>query len=186
MDPADPATPPAPPPTPARGVHPRFLLLLIWTGFLFSLGLYSLVAATIADNRRESGLLPASPPGAFAAGTGPFALLPYLLPALLLVVGIAVFRAMARHGTAPPGGEGDDAAAAGEARVWGRLQSAFITLLAIFETNALVGLVGFFLGGTIVRFFLFAGGTFVLFCVALALLMAVWPREEGVRPVRGA
>lgn len=138
----------------------RVLLIVAWFFFLCSIGLFAVGLAPVAD-RRLGDLTPRPP-----LLTGPLALLPYVLPLLLLIIGLIVYRRIAgtrRLDNTPEG--------------WRRAQIAFAAMMGVFEINALVGLTIFLLGEPFLLFFVFAGTTLALFGVGLWRLLTTWPLD---------
>ena len=132
----------------------RVTLLIIWSAILFSVLTYCLLAVLISDT-----------PGRMARPDplqGALQYLPYLLPLAALVTGLGAYNAIALSEDLPD---------------WKRTKTGFITMLAIFESNVIVGLVLFFLGMPVAKFFLFAATTVILLSVGLWRLMTTWPRE---------
>lgn len=147
-------------PIPGEGARRRTLLIL-WFAMTASVGVYTALTVMLSSGPARQGLTDRL--------TGPLTLLPYLLPLALLAAGLALFRALALAGT-EPGKWGERPQIP-----WSRLQTAFIAMMVVFETNVLVGLVLFFLGSPLPTFLLFAGGTLLLNLIGLRQLTATWP-----------
>jgi hypothetical protein len=131
----------------------RRTLLIIWSAMAFSVLIYCFLAYTLSQGPGRRNLTDSL--------TGPLAWLPYLLPVLLYGLGGNSYNALAlKHGR----------------RSWAAVTRGFITMMAIFEINVIVGLVFFFLGTPLDKFLTFAVGTLLLDALALRRLMATWPR----------
>ncbi len=153
------ATPPAP--VSQAALTRRAVLVLVWIFHLGFLGTLCLVAAYVADERGDGARVVTERPF-----TGALALLPYAVTVLLLVVGVTLYRRLARPA---PG-----AAFAS----WPAVQRAFFVLLAVYELDAILGFVLLLARPTpAATFFIFASATFLLLCVGLWQLMTTWPRE---------
>ena len=142
--------------TPSR----RLLLAVAWSCFLCSVGFFLVLAAPIQD-RRAVDLTPRS-----SLLSGPVAALPYVLPLLLLLVGLAAYRRIAGPG------RGDSTPA-----IWKRVQIAFFVMMGLFELNILAGAVLFLMGESLFVFAAFAGTTIALFALGLWRLVTTWPRD---------
>ncbi len=149
----------------------RVTVLIVWSAMTFSVAIYGFLAFTIAQGRAGRREMPLTD---YLAGS--LAFLPYVLPLILLALGWQLYSRIALRGSGSGGG--DEARWGEQTRpTWSRIQTGLIVMLAVFEINAIVGLVFFFLGSPLEKFWIFAAGTLLLNALALQRLIATWPRD---------
>ena len=146
----------------------------LWVGALFVLGSACLLAAYVADGRAEQGYVATATGLRIGRAAGPVSL---VLTAVLLALGLRAYQrtiaVIGRDGGPAPAGTLPQQHA-----IWSRFRRGFLSMLAVFFLDTVVGL-ALFLGfdSPVATLFTFAGATFVLFGVALWRLVTTWPSK---------
>ena len=175
--PASPSPPASPSSLEATQTH-KAILIGLWVGALFVLGSACLLAAYVADGRAEQGYVATATGLRIGRAAGPLSL---VLTGVLLALGLRAYQrtiaASGRDGGPAPAGT-RAATLPQQHAIWGRFRRGFLTMLAVFFLDTVAGLALFLgLDSPVATLFIFAGATFVLFCVALWRLVTTWPSQ---------
>jgi hypothetical protein len=113
-------------------------LIGLWVGALFVLGSACLLAAYVADGRAEQGYVATATGLRIGRAAGPLSL---VLTAVLLALGLRAYQRTiaASAGTARPR-RNAAATLPQQHAIWGRFRRGFLTMLAVFFLDTVVGL----------------------------------------------